>query len=150
MGSGECGQHPCPPERRRACRKGPVQHEFYVDVSGDSHVQWGQTKLGKCFTSRTHRKIFKITPPDFIGISLSVLSERERDHSTFFLNDTLGTDRIRSKTRVIRGYAKSLCDELEISFEPPRRIRRKHIFGDGSKDVQLSYEDDLRRTMFLQ
>ncbi|GFX62323.1 uncharacterized protein TNCV_407181 [Trichonephila clavipes] len=24
----------------------------------------------------------------------------------------------------------------------------KHIFGDGSKDVQLSYEDDLRRTMF--
>ncbi|GFT68889.1 hypothetical protein TNCV_1804231 [Trichonephila clavipes] len=45
-------------------------------------------------------------------------------------------------------YAKSLCDELEISFEPPRRIRRKHIFGDRSKDVQLSYEDDLRQTMF--
>ncbi|GFS75452.1 uncharacterized protein TNCV_1640631 [Trichonephila clavipes] len=46
-------------------------------------------------------------------------------------------------------YAKSLCEELEISFEPPpRRIRRKHTFGDGSKDVQLSYEDDLRRTMF--
>ncbi|GFW82584.1 uncharacterized protein TNCV_3491561 [Trichonephila clavipes] len=35
--------------------------------------------------------------------------------------------------------AKSLCEELEISFEPPRRIKRKHIFGDGSKDVQLSY-----------
>ncbi|GFS96264.1 uncharacterized protein TNCV_16411 [Trichonephila clavipes] len=45
-------------------------------------------------------------------------------------------------------YAKSLCEELEISSEPPRRIRRKHIFGDGNKDVQLSYEDDLRRTMF--
>ncbi|GFS61622.1 uncharacterized protein TNCV_4312821 [Trichonephila clavipes] len=45
-------------------------------------------------------------------------------------------------------YAKSLCEELEISFEPPRRIRRKHIFGEGSKDVQLLYEDDLRRTMF--
>ncbi|GFX81253.1 uncharacterized protein TNCV_1828901 [Trichonephila clavipes] len=45
-------------------------------------------------------------------------------------------------------YAKSLCEELEISFEPPRRIRRKHIFGDGSKDVKLLYEDDLRRTMF--
>ncbi|GFX57076.1 uncharacterized protein TNCV_2963561 [Trichonephila clavipes] len=45
-------------------------------------------------------------------------------------------------------YAKSLCEELEISFEPPRRIRWKHIFGDGSKDVQLSYEDDLRRAMF--
>ncbi|GFU84333.1 uncharacterized protein TNCV_1252261 [Trichonephila clavipes] len=45
-------------------------------------------------------------------------------------------------------YAKSLCEDLEISFESPRRIRRKHIFGDGSKDVQLSYEDDLRRTMF--
>ncbi|GFX99538.1 uncharacterized protein TNCV_5025941 [Trichonephila clavipes] len=45
-------------------------------------------------------------------------------------------------------YAKSLCEELEISFELPRRIRRKHIFGDVSKDVQLSYEDDSRRTMF--
>ncbi|GFT89049.1 uncharacterized protein TNCV_3084761 [Trichonephila clavipes] len=40
-------------------------------------------------------------------------------------------------------YAKSLCEELGISFG-----RRKHIFGDGSKDVQLSYEDDLKRTMF--
>ncbi|GFT22851.1 uncharacterized protein TNCV_1856791 [Trichonephila clavipes] len=48
-------------------------------------------------------------------------------------------------------YAKSLCEELVISFKPPRRIRRKHIFGDGSKDVQLSYEGDLRRTQrFLQ
>ncbi|GFT97885.1 uncharacterized protein TNCV_2167851 [Trichonephila clavipes] len=45
-------------------------------------------------------------------------------------------------------YGKSLCEELEISIEPPRRIRRKHIFGDGSKDIQLSYKDDLRRTMF--
>ncbi|GFS62195.1 uncharacterized protein TNCV_477211 [Trichonephila clavipes] len=45
-------------------------------------------------------------------------------------------------------YTKSLCEELEISFEPPRRIRRKHTFGDGSKNVQLSYGDDLRRTMF--
>ncbi|PRD33202.1 UNVERIFIED_CONTAM: hypothetical protein NCL1_18162 [Trichonephila clavipes] len=35
-------------------------------------------------------------------------------------------------------YAKSLCEELEISFELPRRIRRKHIFDNGSKDVQLS------------
>ncbi|GFX05652.1 uncharacterized protein TNCV_3435561 [Trichonephila clavipes] len=46
-------------------------------------------------------------------------------------------------------YAKSLCEELKISFEPPRPIRRKHISGNGSKDVQLSYEDDLRRTMFF-
>ncbi|GFT59337.1 uncharacterized protein TNCV_3892561 [Trichonephila clavipes] len=45
-------------------------------------------------------------------------------------------------------YAKSLCEELEISFEPPRCIRRKHILGEKSKDVQLSYEHDLRRTMF--
>ncbi|GFW97590.1 uncharacterized protein TNCV_684601 [Trichonephila clavipes] len=44
--------------------------------------------------------------------------------------------------------AKILCEELEISFEPPRQISRKHIFGDGSKDVLLSCEDDLRRTMF--
>ncbi|GFW16793.1 uncharacterized protein TNCV_1551451 [Trichonephila clavipes] len=35
-------------------------------------------------------------------------------------------------------YTKSLCKELEICFESPRRIERKHIFGDGSKDVQLS------------
>ncbi|PRD30739.1 UNVERIFIED_CONTAM: hypothetical protein NCL1_25498 [Trichonephila clavipes] len=41
-------------------------------------------------------------------------------------------------------YAKSLCEELEISSEPPRRIRRKHLFGDGSIYDQLSYEDDLR------
>ncbi|GFT23311.1 uncharacterized protein TNCV_2016061 [Trichonephila clavipes] len=41
-------------------------------------------------------------------------------------------------------YAKSLCEGLEISFEPQKRIRRKPLFGDGSKDVQLSYEDDLR------
>ncbi|GFV93467.1 uncharacterized protein TNCV_1987811 [Trichonephila clavipes] len=45
-------------------------------------------------------------------------------------------------------YAKSLCEELEISFELQRRIRRMHIIGDGSKGVQSSYEDDLRRTMF--
>ncbi|GFW20717.1 hypothetical protein TNCV_1049401 [Trichonephila clavipes] len=38
--SGECGQHPCPAKNRRACSQGPVQHEFYVDVSGDSRVQW--------------------------------------------------------------------------------------------------------------
>ncbi|GFU01685.1 uncharacterized protein TNCV_1522211 [Trichonephila clavipes] len=44
-------------------------------------------------------------------------------------------------------YSKSLCEGFEISFELPRRIRRKHIFGDGSKDVQISYEDDLRRTL---
>ncbi|GFU99572.1 uncharacterized protein TNCV_4082931 [Trichonephila clavipes] len=31
-------------------------------------------------------------------------------------------------------YAKCLCEKLEISFEPP--------------DVQLSYEDSLRRIMF--
>ncbi|GFV56547.1 DUF1758 domain-containing protein [Trichonephila clavipes] len=28
-------------------------------------------------------------------------------------------------------YAESLSEELENSFEPPRRIRRKHIFGNG-------------------
>ncbi|GFX60171.1 uncharacterized protein TNCV_4533311 [Trichonephila clavipes] len=32
--------------------------------------------------------------------------------------------------------------------EKIKRIRRKYIFGCGSKDVQLSYEDDLRRTIF--
>ncbi|GFX51574.1 uncharacterized protein TNCV_5012781 [Trichonephila clavipes] len=45
-------------------------------------------------------------------------------------------------------YAKSLCEELQTPFEPPRRIRRKHIFGDGSKDVQLSYEDEANNVFF--
>ncbi|GFW63276.1 uncharacterized protein TNCV_3476921 [Trichonephila clavipes] len=45
-------------------------------------------------------------------------------------------------------YAGSLCEELEIPFEPARRIRKKHVFEDGCKDVQLSYEDDMRWTMF--
>ncbi|GFX02612.1 uncharacterized protein TNCV_728661 [Trichonephila clavipes] len=45
-------------------------------------------------------------------------------------------------------YAKSLYEELEISFETSRRIGMKHIFDDGGEDDQLSYEDDLRRTMF--
>ncbi|GFX92585.1 uncharacterized protein TNCV_2520441 [Trichonephila clavipes] len=45
-------------------------------------------------------------------------------------------------------HAKSLYEEFEISFELPIRIRRKHIFADGRKDVHLSYEDDLRRRMF--
>ncbi|GFV23304.1 uncharacterized protein TNCV_4780181 [Trichonephila clavipes] len=44
-------------------------------------------------------------------------------------------------------YAKSLCEEFEISFEP-RRMMRKPIFSDGSENVQLSNEEDLRRTMF--
>ncbi|GFV95315.1 PDZ domain-containing protein GIPC1 [Trichonephila clavipes] len=30
-------------------------------------------------------------------------------------------------------YAKSLCEELEISLEPPKWIRKKCIFGDGDK-----------------
>ncbi|GFV39264.1 uncharacterized protein TNCV_1229661 [Trichonephila clavipes] len=46
-------------------------------------------------------------------------------------------------------YAESLCEELEISFKPPRRIQRKHIFDDGSKDVQLSYEDDEVNNVFF-
>ncbi|GFV42410.1 uncharacterized protein TNCV_4311401 [Trichonephila clavipes] len=36
-------------------------------------------------------------------------------------------------------------------IEPNRcriRIRRKHVFGDENKDVQLSYEDDLWQTMY--
>ncbi|GFX96478.1 calsyntenin-1 [Trichonephila clavipes] len=48
---------------------------------------------------------------------------------------------------MIKVYVKSLKFLLNLSLSP-RRIRRKHLFGDGSKDVQLSYEDDLRRIMF--
>ncbi|CAG9763620.1 unnamed protein product [Ceutorhynchus assimilis] len=63
--------------------------------------------------------------------ALQKVSEKNREE---FMDDALR-------------YAKSLCEELGISFELPRR-RRKHIFGDGNKDAELSYEDDLRRTMF--
>ncbi|GFT71142.1 uncharacterized protein TNCV_3001581 [Trichonephila clavipes] len=45
---------------------------------------------------------------------------------------------------MLKVYVRS----LKFLLNPPRRIKRKHIFGDGSKNVQLSYEDDLRRTMF--
>ncbi|GFX87461.1 hypothetical protein TNCV_1329961 [Trichonephila clavipes] len=47
-------------------------------------------------------------------------------------------------------YAKSLCEELEISFEPPRRSRRKHIFGDGSKDVQLYIVQEWLEELWFQ
>ncbi|GFW58759.1 uncharacterized protein TNCV_379421 [Trichonephila clavipes] len=50
-------------------------------------------------------------------------------------------------SQVIRNE-EHLEKKLVLSFEPPRRNRRKHIFGEGSKDVQLSYEDDFRRTIF--
>ncbi|GFV71590.1 glutathione S-transferase 1, isoform C [Trichonephila clavipes] len=47
-------------------------------------------------------------------------------------------------------YTKGLCEELEISFEPQDKSGGNIcIFGDGSKDVQISYEDDLKRTMFF-
>lgn len=46
-------------------------------------------------------------------------------------------------------YAKFLSEELGVSMEAPRRIKRKHIFGDGSKDSCLSYQDDLKRKMFF-
>ncbi|GFY03393.1 hypothetical protein TNCV_1173511 [Trichonephila clavipes] len=38
--------------------------------------------------------------------------------------------------------------QTELEAKPPRRMRRKHMFGDGSKDVQVSHEEDLMRTMF--
>ncbi|KAH9638834.1 hypothetical protein HF086_012787 [Spodoptera exigua] len=44
-------------------------------------------------------------------------------------------------------YAKNMCEELGISIEP-RRIRRKHIFDDGSRDADLSCENKLRRKLF--
>ncbi|GFS48203.1 uncharacterized protein TNCV_2296091 [Trichonephila clavipes] len=64
------------------------------------------------------------------------------------LQTVLEAKREENSWMTLSMYAKSLHEGLEISFEPPRRIRRKHIFGDGSKDVQLSYADDLRQTMF--
>ncbi|GFY26072.1 uncharacterized protein TNCV_353901 [Trichonephila clavipes] len=75
-----------------------------------------------------------------------------RNHSMTFSIEDLLQERIEAIREELVDdaliYAKSLCEELEISFEPPRQIRRKHIFGDGSKDVQLSHENDLERTMF--
>ncbi|GFW38030.1 hypothetical protein TNCV_834701 [Trichonephila clavipes] len=62
------GQHPCPPENRRACRKGPVRHEFYVDVSGDSRVQWSDETQQLLDVLATWEDP-EIIPPDLIGIS---------------------------------------------------------------------------------
>ena len=46
-------------------------------------------------------------------------------------------------------YAKKHCDELEISKELPRRQRKKkHIFGDGSRDAGLPYSEEIRKAMF--
>lgn len=45
-------------------------------------------------------------------------------------------------------YGKSLCEELGISIESPRQIKRRHIFDDGSGDAGLSHEDELKRKMF--
>ncbi|XP_023221032.1 uncharacterized protein LOC111622842 [Centruroides sculpturatus] len=45
-------------------------------------------------------------------------------------------------------YAKNLCEELGISMKPQRRITRRHIFDDGTRDANLSYENELRRKLF--
>lgn len=47
-----------------------------------------------------------------------------------------------------REESKSLCEELGISSEPPKRIRKRYIFGDGSTDACLLHEDDVKRKMF--
>ncbi|GFW50319.1 hypothetical protein TNCV_4697351 [Trichonephila clavipes] len=79
LGSGKCGQHPCPPENRRACR--PVQHEFYADVSGDSRVQWSDETATALRLGHIGRSL-KL----FHQILLQFLSTYivwKRDHSTF-------------------------------------------------------------------
>ncbi|GFW20804.1 uncharacterized protein TNCV_1050251 [Trichonephila clavipes] len=49
--------------------------------------------------------------------------------------------------RAVKGWSQSWnIAKMQIVGE---RIRRKHIFGNGSKDVQLLYEDGLRRTTFF-
>ncbi|CAH0400600.1 unnamed protein product [Chilo suppressalis] len=45
-------------------------------------------------------------------------------------------------------YSKGLCDELGLSMEPRRRRLKKQTFGDGSTDAGLTYENELRRTLF--
>ncbi|XP_067144934.1 52 kDa repressor of the inhibitor of the protein kinase-like [Centruroides vittatus] len=45
-------------------------------------------------------------------------------------------------------YAKNMCEELSISMEPQRRITRRHIFYDGTRDANLSCENELRRKLF--
>lgn len=45
-------------------------------------------------------------------------------------------------------YAKNMCEELGISIKPRRRITRKHIFDDGTRDADLSCENELRRKLF--
>ncbi|GFW17775.1 retrovirus-related Pol polyprotein from transposon TNT 1-94 [Trichonephila clavipes] len=96
-------------------------------------------------------------PVWFKNISPEVMDIYLADKNSKMMSQ--GTGNVSAKTTVLEAkreefvddalmYTKSLCKELEISFEPPRRIRKKHLFVDGSKDVQLSYEDELRRAIF--
>lgn len=48
-----------------------------------------------------------------------------------------------------KSYAKNTREELiGISMEPQRRITRKHIFDNGTRDANLSYENELKRKLF--
>lgn len=44
-------------------------------------------------------------------------------------------------------YAKNMCEDLGISMEPQRRKTRRHIFDDGGRDANLSYENELKRNL---
>ena len=46
------------------------------------------------------------------------------------------------------GYAKNMCEELGISINPRRRITRKRIFENGTRDANLSCENELIRKLF--
>ncbi|GFT97518.1 uncharacterized protein TNCV_386891 [Trichonephila clavipes] len=48
-----------------------------------------------------------------------------------------------------KGQAYNNAATMAVFAVAHQRTRKKPIFGDGSKDAQLSYEDDLRRTMFF-
>ena len=46
------------------------------------------------------------------------------------------------------GYAKNMFEDLGISIKPRKRITRKHIYDDGTRDANLACENELRRKLF--
>ncbi|GFX59531.1 hypothetical protein TNCV_2034591 [Trichonephila clavipes] len=137
----------------------------------DSDAAWNSLRSGRFLACHAGTRLFEAQTPTqeealpeiFKSFWLPVLYE-VNDAQNYLQTEGLSIHRCAKKIRALQSvleakrekfvndaliYPKNLCEELEISLEPPRRIRRKRIFGDGNKDVQLSYEDDLRRTKFF-
>ncbi|GFX57188.1 hypothetical protein TNCV_2964671 [Trichonephila clavipes] len=85
-------------QKSQSVQKGPVQHEFNVDVSGDSRVQWSDETQQLLYVLATWEDP-EIIPPDLIGISLNVSSCRKIIQ--LFHSGTPGTGKRDSSTFLV-------------------------------------------------